>query len=157
MDSASPPDGHPRLQKPLHEERPLKVICIGAGASGLLLAYKLQRSFEQFELVLYEKNDAVSGTWYENKYPGYVNTLKVGLHKSFRSSRRGIAAPVMYRRIFTPGASNRIRHGLQCMQDQMKYSFTSRISVTNTTFANTASFNMKLLKLLGMRLKETGM
>ncbi|KAF8809499.1 FAD/NAD(P)-binding domain-containing protein [Phlegmacium glaucopus] len=69
-DSAPQTDSHPRLQKPLHEERPLKVICIGAGASGLLLAYKLQRSFEQFELVLYEKNDAISGTWYENKYPG---------------------------------------------------------------------------------------
>ena len=63
-------DDHPRLRKPLYEERPLKVICIGAGASGLLLAYKLQRSFDQFELVLYEKNEAISGTWHENKYPG---------------------------------------------------------------------------------------
>ena len=70
-DGHIPPTGdHPRLNKPLHEERPLKVICIGAGASGLLLAYKLQRSFERFELVLYEKNDGVSGTWYENNYPG---------------------------------------------------------------------------------------
>ena len=68
----SPPliDGHSTLQKPLHDERPLKIICIGAGASGLLLAYKLQRSFERFELALYEKNNAISGTWHENKYPG---------------------------------------------------------------------------------------
>ena len=63
-------NNYPRLRKPLYEERPLKVICIGAGASGLLLAYKLQRSFEQFELILYEKNEAISGTWHENKYPG---------------------------------------------------------------------------------------
>ena len=69
-DSTPLADGHIRLQKPLHDERPLKIICIGAGASGLLLAYKLQRSFEQFELVLYEKNNAISGTWHENKYPG---------------------------------------------------------------------------------------
>lgn len=61
-----------RGQNPIHHARRLKVICIGAGASGLLLAYKLQRSFENFELVVYEKNDAVSGTWYENKYPGCV-------------------------------------------------------------------------------------
>ena len=69
-DSGPRTDDYFRLRKPLYEERPLKVICIGAGASGLLLAYKLQRSFEQFELVLYEKNEAISGTWHENKYPG---------------------------------------------------------------------------------------
>jgi cation diffusion facilitator CzcD-associated flavoprotein CzcO len=61
-----------RSQKPIHEERRLKVICIGAGASGLLLAYKLQRSFEKFDLVLYEKNADLGGTWLENKYPGFV-------------------------------------------------------------------------------------
>ncbi|KAF8902348.1 hypothetical protein CPB84DRAFT_1907907 [Gymnopilus junonius] len=59
-----------RVSNPIHEERHLRVICIGAGASGLLLAYKLQRSFENFDLVLYEKNGGISGTWYENKYPG---------------------------------------------------------------------------------------
>ncbi|KAJ3505848.1 hypothetical protein NLJ89_g7199 [Agrocybe chaxingu] len=69
-DPRSPLVDHPRHLKPIHHERPLKVICIGAGASGLLLAYKLQRSFESFELILYEKNPVVSGTWYENKYPG---------------------------------------------------------------------------------------
>ncbi|KDR80776.1 hypothetical protein GALMADRAFT_222374 [Galerina marginata CBS 339.88] len=66
----SAPSSNPRANKPIHEERQMKVICIGAGASGLLLAYKLQRSFENFELVLYEKNEAISGTWHENKYPG---------------------------------------------------------------------------------------
>jgi hypothetical protein len=58
------------LSLPIHEERDLKIICIGAGASGLLLAYKLQRSFEKFELVVYDKNPDVAGTWYENRYPG---------------------------------------------------------------------------------------
>ncbi|KAF8967753.1 hypothetical protein BDZ97DRAFT_1755839 [Flammula alnicola] len=62
--------GNPRAQKPIHDEKHLKVICIGAGASGLLLAYKMQRSLENFHLVLYEKNEAVSGTWFENRYPG---------------------------------------------------------------------------------------
>lgn len=59
-----------RPEKPIHEERHLKVICVGAGPSGLLFAYKLQRSFEKFSLTLYEKNPDISGTWYENKYPG---------------------------------------------------------------------------------------
>ncbi|KAG9605986.1 flavin-binding monooxygenase, partial [Aureobasidium melanogenum] len=51
-------------------QRRLKVVCIGAGASGLLLAYKIQRHFDNFDLVVYEKNADVSGTWFENKYQG---------------------------------------------------------------------------------------
>lgn len=65
-------DDLPRSKRPIHAERHMRIACIGAGASGLLLAYKLQRSFDSFELVLYEKNEQISGTWYENRYPGYV-------------------------------------------------------------------------------------
>ena len=73
-ESTCSPDGV-GCQKPIHSPRRLKVICIGAGASGLLLAYKLQRSFDYFELVIYEKNEDISGTWFENTYPGYVITF----------------------------------------------------------------------------------
>ena len=48
----------------------MRAVCIGAGASGLCFAYKLQRSFNNFTLAAYEKNPAVSGTWFGNKYPG---------------------------------------------------------------------------------------
>ena len=63
--SKRPPEG-----APLYAERKIRVICVGAGASGLCFAYKLQRSFQNFSLVIYEKNDQVSGTWWENRYPG---------------------------------------------------------------------------------------
>ncbi|KAL5340907.1 hypothetical protein BJX70DRAFT_359905 [Aspergillus crustosus] len=56
--------------KPIHAERHIRIICIGAGASGLLFAYKLQRSFSNFSLVIYEKNPEIAGTWFENRYPG---------------------------------------------------------------------------------------
>lgn len=59
-----------RLQGPIHAERHVRIICVGAGASGLLLAYKLQKHFNNFSLTVYEKNPAVAGTWYENRYPG---------------------------------------------------------------------------------------
>ncbi|PFH50242.1 hypothetical protein AMATHDRAFT_4151 [Amanita thiersii Skay4041] len=59
-----------RLENPIYKERSLRIICIGAGASGLIFTYKLQRSFENFELTVYEKNEDVSGTWFENRYPG---------------------------------------------------------------------------------------
>ncbi|KAJ3552624.1 hypothetical protein NP233_g12838 [Leucocoprinus birnbaumii] len=61
---------NPWWDKPIHDSRPIKLISVGAGASGLLFAYKLQRSFENFELILYEKNEEIGGTWLENKYPG---------------------------------------------------------------------------------------
>ncbi|KAJ0413944.1 hypothetical protein BJY00DRAFT_305957 [Aspergillus carlsbadensis] len=56
--------------QPIHTERPIRIICIGAGASGLLFAYKLQRSFRNFSLTIYEKNREIAGTWFENRYPG---------------------------------------------------------------------------------------
>lgn len=52
--------------KPNH----LRVICVGAGAAGLLVAYKMKREFTNYDLVCYEKNPSVAGTWYENRYPG---------------------------------------------------------------------------------------
>ena len=58
------------LGGPIHSEREMKIIVIGAGASALCFAYKLQRSFDTFSLKLYEKNPEISGTWYENRYPG---------------------------------------------------------------------------------------
>ncbi|KFZ00448.1 hypothetical protein V498_00072 [Pseudogymnoascus sp. VKM F-4517 (FW-2822)] len=63
---------HPRrrMDGPINAERHVNIICVGAGASGLLLAYKLQRHFQNFSLTVYEKNAEVSGTWWENKYPG---------------------------------------------------------------------------------------
>lgn len=68
--AAANQNAHPGLENHIHKERRMRIIGIGAGASGLLLAYKLQRSFQNFELVIYEKNKKIAGTWYENKYPG---------------------------------------------------------------------------------------
>jgi hypothetical protein len=50
----------------------LRVACAGAGASGLCLAYKMEKMLEpgSWELTLFEKNPQFGGTWYENTYPG---------------------------------------------------------------------------------------
>ncbi|KAF2013914.1 FAD/NAD(P)-binding domain-containing protein [Aaosphaeria arxii CBS 175.79] len=63
-------DAQHRLHGPIHAQRHVRIICVGAGASGLLMAYKLQRHFNNFSLTVYEKNPEVSGTWWENRYPG---------------------------------------------------------------------------------------
>ncbi|KAK8109514.1 hypothetical protein PG999_007651 [Apiospora kogelbergensis] len=55
---------------PIHANRHLRVICIGAGASGLYLGYKLRKDFTDFTLDIFEKNADIGGTWFENRYPG---------------------------------------------------------------------------------------
>lgn len=66
------------LPKPIHCERHMRIACVGAGASGLCFAYKLQRSFDDFELTIYEKNTGLGGVWFENRYPGSVPELLRG-------------------------------------------------------------------------------
>lgn len=58
------------LDQPLHTKRKLRLICIGAGIAGIAAAYKYQQDLENVDFVIYEKNDNVGGTWYENRYPG---------------------------------------------------------------------------------------
>ena len=41
----------------IHSQRDMRVIRVGAGASGLLFEYKLQRSFVSFTLNIYDKNE----------------------------------------------------------------------------------------------------
>lgn len=44
------------LRAPGLQPRLLRIVGIGAGASGLLLAYKVQRNFRNFDLKIFEKN-----------------------------------------------------------------------------------------------------
>jgi 4-hydroxyacetophenone monooxygenase len=47
---------------------PFRVLIVGAGMSGLLVAHRLRQAGVEFTIV--EKNDDVGGTWLENGYPG---------------------------------------------------------------------------------------
>lgn len=117
----APSLGHRRVAQPIHTERPMKIICIGAGASGLLFAYKLQRSFEKFDLTIYEKNPDIAGTWFENRYPGYALPIL--------SKRSLLLTPSQdVHAMFLPttihGVSNHGLAGQQFIQDQSKSTTT---------------------------------
>ncbi|KAL4874427.1 hypothetical protein BJY04DRAFT_225050 [Aspergillus karnatakaensis] len=58
------------VEKPHSDPRRMRIICAGAGAGGLLLAYKCKKNLQNMEIVCYEKNPEVAGTWFENRYPG---------------------------------------------------------------------------------------
>lgn len=55
---------------PIDGSRPLRVIVIGAGFSGINCAIRIPQRLRNVDLTIYEKNADVGGTWYENRYPG---------------------------------------------------------------------------------------
>lgn len=60
--------GYTINERPAGPTQPIKVICVGAGASGINLA-KFIQDLKNVDLVIYEKNADVAGTWLENRYP----------------------------------------------------------------------------------------
>ena len=77
--------------------RPLRVVCVGAGAAGIYLGIKLPRTFSEKPVELqvsslepslrlavaqvmlvqiYEKNPQFGGCWYENVYRKLVFTMQ---------------------------------------------------------------------------------
>lgn len=60
----------PNWSKPVPDtvKQQYHVVVIGAGMSGLLSALRLKEAGIPF--TVFEKNDSVGGTWFENRYPG---------------------------------------------------------------------------------------
>lgn len=56
---------------PLHDpsQRPLHVIVVGAGPSGIAALIKL-KELPHVTVQCFEKNADVGGTWFETRYPG---------------------------------------------------------------------------------------
>lgn len=58
-------------QVPLGTSRPVRVIVVGAGLSGLAFAREVEvGTLQNVQLEIFEKNSGVGGTWFENRYPG---------------------------------------------------------------------------------------
>jgi ribulose 1,5-bisphosphate synthetase/thiazole synthase len=55
---------------PVENFRPMKVIVIGAGFSGIYCGIRIPQRLRNIDLTIYEKNEGVGGTWWENRYPG---------------------------------------------------------------------------------------
>jgi hypothetical protein len=58
-----------RIKEQLYgTDRPLRVIHLGAGASGICLAKLLPETLKNVSFTCYDKNSDIGGTWLENKY-----------------------------------------------------------------------------------------
>jgi cation diffusion facilitator CzcD-associated flavoprotein CzcO len=71
------------------ELRRIKVIVIGAGISGIIAGIRFPQRIPNLELIIYDKNEDIGGTWFENRYPGvacgmspnlYISTLVSNQH-----------------------------------------------------------------------------
>jgi len=55
---------------PVDNFRRMRVVVIGAGFSGLYLSIRIPEWLRNVDLVTYEQNAGVGGTWWMNRYPG---------------------------------------------------------------------------------------
>lgn len=62
--------GQPGMDAPIENFRPMSVIIIGAGFSGIYCGVRIPERLRNVKLTIYEKNAGVGGTWFENRYPG---------------------------------------------------------------------------------------
>lgn len=74
MGSISDPSWIPIREEHLYAPtRKIKMVCVGAGYAGLMMAYLVKyddRYKDIVDLTIYEKNTDIGGTWFENRYPG---------------------------------------------------------------------------------------
>lgn len=75
-DTTVPPSSYsiPINNKFAFTPRKLRIVTIGAGYSGLLIAHKFQHRFpemqEYVDHTIYEGHSELGGTWLVNTYPG---------------------------------------------------------------------------------------
>ncbi|KAF2430784.1 FAD/NAD(P)-binding domain-containing protein [Tothia fuscella] len=62
--------GYRIREEPYGTKRKVRVVLMGAGASSLNFFKKAEEEMQSVEIVCYEKNSDVGGTWLENRYPG---------------------------------------------------------------------------------------
>ncbi|KIV79991.1 hypothetical protein PV11_07526 [Exophiala sideris] len=56
--------------RPVNQDRELRAVIIGAGVSGIGTYIRLWQYVPNIKITILDKNPSISGTWYENRYPG---------------------------------------------------------------------------------------
>ncbi|KAK4561381.1 hypothetical protein LTR86_004698 [Recurvomyces mirabilis] len=62
--------GYRIREEPYGTKRHVRVVLMGAGASTLNFLKKAEEKMQNLKVTVYEKNQDVGGTWFENRYPG---------------------------------------------------------------------------------------
>ena len=75
-------------ERSIDTSRPMRVVVIGSGISGIISSIRLRQRIGKLDLQVYEKNADIGGTWLENRYPGcacgeYINFFLRALNTPF--------------------------------------------------------------------------
>lgn len=106
------------------EGRKVKVIVIGGGISGILCGIRIPQYIPSAELVIYDKNEDIGGTWFENKYPGLACGKVPSKKKCSDCSLLIANHPQTFPPIHTRRLSNRTQAGLRSMRLGVRFSNT---------------------------------
>jgi hypothetical protein len=60
--------GYRVKEQPMGTKRRIKVILMGAGASSLNFFKQAEEEMDNLDIVCYEKNKDIGGTWLENRF-----------------------------------------------------------------------------------------
>lgn len=82
------------------KNRKLRVLTIGGGVTGILMAYQIQKLCENVEHVIYEKNAEIGGTWY-----GDHNAVLDIRSLADLSSPAGLRTGMISRSIYSPSSN----------------------------------------------------
>ena len=57
------PSGFTLKEEPVENLRPLRVVVVGAGFSGIVAAIRIPEKLRNIDLTVYEKNEGLGGVW----------------------------------------------------------------------------------------------
>ena len=77
------------IEQPLGQRRNIRIACMGAGYSGLMMAITFRQRLEgkNAEFVIYERNEDLGGTWLENR-SAFSTSVFFSFSCSFRRRNR---------------------------------------------------------------------
>ncbi|KAI0741361.1 FAD/NAD-P-binding domain-containing protein [Daedaleopsis nitida] len=96
----------------IDEYRPIRVAVIGAGISGIVAGVRFPEKIPNVQLVIYEKDSGVGGTWFQNKYPGLACDIPAHCYQFTFAEKKDWSA------LYAPGPE--IQGYLQSVVDDYK-------------------------------------
>jgi hypothetical protein len=153
----------PILEQSLHTPRKLRLVTVGAGINGLILAHKIQHNWpgasEWIDHQIYEKKKCVclppcpkpekgadskkhevGGTWLENTYPGIACDIPAVSPIQRPREREPVVNGKRGNSISTALISSRIQTGAASMRAVPRSRNTSSVWPISTICARTSSF-----------------
>lgn len=70
-------------ERSVDESRPVRVVVIGSGISGIITSVRFRQRIPNLDLCVYERNADIGGTWFENRYPGCACGMLLYAFQSF--------------------------------------------------------------------------